>query len=74
MKKILILCGLTMFILTSCEKNYSCKCVTVYESSLGIPPQTQTSNIKAKKSDAKAQCEGISVTSPGYYTTTCTLQ
>lgn len=41
-------------LLTSCTKNYSCKCVTVYHPSLGIGTTTQTINLKAKKRDAKA--------------------
>jgi hypothetical protein len=74
MKKILILCGLTTLILTSCVKSYSCKCVAVYDPSWGGGTETSTTIIHNKKSVAKAQCEGYSHSISGSYSMTCFLQ
>ena len=57
MKKILFLGAVVCTIgLASCKKDYTCECVST-ETTSGATTTT-TATIKAKKDDAKTDCEG----------------
>jgi hypothetical protein len=54
--------GLT-FLLSSCSKNYTCKCNIVYSGYPGLPDSSTTSfEITDTKSDAKSACSAQSGT------------
>lgn len=52
MKKIILLCGLTLLTLASCKKDWTCTCT----SSAGGSSSTTIAD--KTKSDAKADCDG----------------
>lgn len=68
MKKTLIVFGFVAFAaiaLSSCKKDYTCECTTTMP---GLAPQTTTTVINAKKSDATTTCENGSQTVMGIVT------
>jgi hypothetical protein len=71
MKKTLVLGAFATLMMSSCAKDYSCKCV-VADSTSGTN-NTVTTVINGKKKDAKAACEAQNVVL-GTVTQTCTIQ
>lgn len=69
MKKVFIVASLSIFVLASCKKDYTCECTT---SGSGISA-TVSSTVKATKKDAKEACENGSSSVAGV-TTTCKIK
>lgn len=59
MKKVLVVAALSIFVLASCKKDYTCKCTFTNGSTLNIEYQ------KAKKGDAEDGCASAQTTYQG---------
>ena len=55
MKKLLFIVGITVVSLSSCVKDYTCKCTATDAS--GAQSSSSSSTINGKKSDVKAACD-----------------
>lgn len=69
MKKIIAIAALSVFVLASCKKDYTCECTTTGNGQTA----TASSTVNATKKDAKEACEGGSTSANGY-TTTCAIK
>lgn len=70
MKKLFVLAGISLFLMSSCSKDWTCKCVT---SEGGVQIGTSSTTITDKKNDAKAACdEGDGTLAT--YTVDCEIQ
>ena len=69
MKKIIAIAALSVFVLASCKKDYTCECTTTGNGQTA----TASSTVNATKNDAKEACEGGSTSGSGY-TTTCAIK
>ena len=70
MKKLAFVLGVTLFAMSSCSKDYTCKC-TVTDS--GVQVGTTSSTITGKKKDVTAACDANDA-SAGTLTTNCEIQ
>lgn len=70
MKKIALVLGVSMLVLSSCSKDYTCKCTVTNN---GVQVGSTSSTITGKKKDVTAACNANDVTLGGAVTD-CEIQ
>jgi hypothetical protein len=69
MKKVFVVACLSIFVLASCKKNYTCECASTSSS-----PSSQIEIKDAKKGDAEDACSALSTSSTSVGGGACTLK
>lgn len=74
MKKLQFLAIASLFVLSSCKKNYNCECVTTPNSGISGTTTTTNRNIMSKKkADASKDCD-LSDENSTSFTTACSIK